>query len=144
MKFSIPKKGIVYLQDGTMFEGFAAGKLGTTTGEICFNTAMTGYQETFTDPSYFQQILIMNTAHIGNYGVYAAEVESDGVKISGLICKNFSEKYSRYKADGSLQNFLEESNTLVIYGIDTRALVRHIRNAGAQNAILSSEVFDTA
>lgn len=144
MKFSIPKKGIVYLQDGTMFEGFAAGKLGTTTGEICFNTAMTGYQETFTDPSYFQQILIMNTAHIGNYGVYAAEVESDGVKISGLICKNFSEKYSRDKADGSLQNFLEESNTLVIYGIDTRALVRHIRNAGAQNAILSSEVFDTA
>lgn len=142
MKFDIPKKGIVYLQDGTMFEGFAAGKLGTTTGEICFNTAMTGYQETFTDPSYYQQILIMNTAHIGNYGVHAQEMESDGVKISGLICKNFSEKFSRDFANDSLQNFLENSNTLVIYGIDTRALVRHIRNAGAQNAILSSEIFD--
>lgn len=142
MKFEIPQKGIVYLQDGTVFEGFAAGKLGTTTGEICFNTAMTGYQETFTDPSYYQQILIMNTAHIGNYGVHPDEIESDGVKISGLICKNLSDKFSRLEATDSISNFLSNANTLIIYGIDTRALVRHIRSKGAMNAILSSEVFD--
>lgn len=143
IKFEIPQKGIIYLQDGTVFEGFAAGKPGTTTGEICFNTAMTGYQETFTDPSYYRQILIMNTAHIGNYGVLSSEMESDNVKISGLICKNFSDKFSRIQADESIQNFLFQSSTLVIYGVDTRALVRHIRRSGSMNAILSTEHFDT-
>ncbi len=83
------------LADGTFFEGKAYGYHGTATGEICFNTGMTGYQEVFTDPSYYGQILIMNTAHVGNYGTSKKDIESDSVKISGLVCKNFSFNYSR-------------------------------------------------
>lgn len=144
MKYNVPQKGIVYLQDGTVFEGFVAGKIGTCTGEICFNTAMTGYQETFTDPSYLGQILVMNTAHIGNYGVHAEEVESGGIKIAGMICRNLSDKYSRKAAIDSVQAYFENAGVTVVYGIDTRALVRHIRSCGAMNAIISGEVFDTA
>jgi carbamoyl-phosphate synthase small subunit len=127
------------LEDGTMFQGYAIGKIGTTTGEIAFNTGMTGYQEVFTDPSYFGQILIMNTAHIGNYGVHQDEIESDSMKISGLIVKKFSDGYSRVSANESLQSLMERNNTVGISDIDTRALVRHIRNKGAMNCIISSE-----
>src|SRR6476661_7162993 len=96
------RQAILLLADGTLFYGEAFGKTGTTTGEICFNTGMTGYQEVFTDPSYFGQVLIMNNVHIGNYGVKAIDVESDGVKVRGLIGRNLEEKFSRYQATGSL------------------------------------------
>lgn len=133
------KPAILVLADGTVFHGKAIGKIGTTTGEIAFNTGMTGYQEVFTDPSYYGQILIMTTAHIGNYGVHAEEIESDSIKISGLVTKKFSEGYSRPSASGSLEDLMLDSETVGIADIDTRALVRHIRSKGAMNAIISSE-----
>jgi carbamoyl-phosphate synthase small subunit len=122
--------------------GIAAGLVGTTTGEICFNTGMTGYQEIFTDPSYCGQIMTMTTAHIGNYGVVDTEIESNSVKIAGLVCKKFSDVYSREAADESLQDYFEKHNIVAISDVDTRMLVRHIRSKGAMNAIISSEIFD--
>ena len=133
---------VLILEDGTIYHGKAVGKIGTTTGEIAFNTGMTGYQEVFTDPSYFGQILIMTTSHIGNYGVHEEEIESDSMKIAGLVTKKFSDGFSRVSAVGSLQEFMEESNTVGISDIDTRSLVRHIRHKGAMNAIISSENLD--
>lgn len=137
-----PEAAILLLEDGTTYYGKATGKIGTTTGEIAFNTGMTGYQEVFTDPSYLGQILIMNTAHIGNYGVHKDEVESDGVKISGLVTKKFSEGFSRVSGSGSLQDYLNDNDCVGITDIDTRSLVRHIRNKGAMNAVISSEYSD--
>ncbi len=137
------KKATLLLADGTVFYGKAIGKLGTTTGEICFNTGMTGYQEIFTDPSYFGQLIVMNNVHIGNYGIKDNEYESDSVKISGLIVKSFSQIFSRPSASGSLQAYLEQNSKVGISDIDTRALVRHIRDKGAMNAIISSESDDT-
>jgi carbamoyl-phosphate synthase small subunit len=136
------KPAILLLEDGTVAEGLAFGAIGTTTGEICFNTGMTGYQEVFTDPSYFGQIVIMNSVHVGNYGVFDQDVESDGVKILGVIAKNLNENYSRRKAKGSLQQYLEKNNIVSIHGVDTRALVAHIRTKGSMNCIISSEIFD--
>ena len=133
---------ILLLEDGTVFNGIAIGKIGTTGGEIAFNTGMTGYQEVFTDPSYLGQLLIMTTAHIGNYGVHPQEIESDSIKIAGLITKKFSNGFSRTAADESLQDLMERNQTVGISDIDTRALVRHIRNKGAMNAIISSEISD--
>ncbi len=130
---------VLLLEDGTVFHGRAIGKIGTTTGEIAFNTGMTGYQEVFTDPSYCKQILIMTTAHIGNYGVHADEVESDSIKIAGLVVKKFSPNFSRDDASGSLQDFMVHDSVVGIADIDTRALVRHVRDRGAMNAIISSD-----
>lgn len=142
MKYQVKPSAVLVLQDGTVFHGKAAGVIGTTTGEIAFNTGMTGYQEIFTDPSYFGQILVMATPHIGNYGVHKEEVESDSVKISGMVCKKFSPTFSRPSAASSLQDYFERDNLVGICEVDTRALVRHIRNAGAMNAIISSEILD--
>lgn len=136
------KSAILLLEDGTVFNGIAIGKIGTTTGEIAFNTGMTGYQEVFTDPSYFGQILIMTAAHIGNYGVHDSEVESDGMKIAGLVIKKFSDGFSRPSGSKSLQDYMEENGKTGIADVDTRALVRHIRSKGAMNCIISSEVTD--
>ena len=133
------KPAWLLLDDGTYFKGKAFGAEGTCGGEICFNTGMTGYQEVFTDPSYTGQVLIMNTIHIGNYGVKSEDVESDTVKIKGLICKNISDRYSRMIADDSLEHYLIENNIVAIYDVDTRALVQHIRNKGAMNCIISTE-----
>ena len=134
---------ILLLEDGTVFQGNATGKVGTTTGEICFNTGMTGYQEIFTDPSYFGQIMVMTTAHIGNYGMKKTEVESDDIKIAGLVTKNFTySQYSRPQAEYSAQDYLNNNGLVGITNIDTRALVKHIRNQGAMNAIISSEILD--
>lgn len=130
---------VLLLADGTVHHGFAFGAIGTTTGEICFNTGMTGYQEVFTDPSYFGQILIMNAAHIGNYGVKEADVESDSVKINGLIGRNLEDQYSRKLANGSLDEYLKANNVVSIEGVDTRSLVAHVRTKGAMNCIISSE-----
>ena len=137
---SIP--AVLLLADGTIAHGNAFGAIGTTTGEICFNTGMTGYQEVFTDPSYFGQILIMNSAHIGNYGVMDADVESDSVKINGLIGRNLEDQYSRKLANGSLNEYLKSNNIVSIEGVDTRALVAHVRTKGAMNCIISSETTD--
>ncbi|MEO6814713.1 MAG: glutamine-hydrolyzing carbamoyl-phosphate synthase small subunit, partial [Ginsengibacter sp.] len=134
-----PKPAVLILQDGNVFHGKAFGKIGTTTGEICFNTGMTGYQEVFTDPSYYGQVVIMNNVHIGNYGIKDAEVESDSVKVKGIIGRNLEEQYSRFAADNSLQEYFEKQNIVAIDGVDSRALVIHIREAGAMNCIISSD-----
>jgi|SRR6218665_43768 len=133
---------ILVLADGTVAHGKAFGAIGTTTGEICFNTGMTGYQEVFTDPSYFGQILIMNAVHVGNYGVADADTESDSVKIRGLIGRNLEETYSRKLAKGSLEDYLKANNIVSIEGVDTRALVAQVRTKGAMNCIISSEITD--
>ncbi|MCX6166538.1 MAG: glutamine-hydrolyzing carbamoyl-phosphate synthase small subunit [Sphingobacteriales bacterium] len=133
---------ILVLADGTVYHGKAAGKIGTTTGEICFNTGMTGYQEIFTDPSYFGQLMVTTNAHIGNYGIKNDEIESDSIKIAGLVCKNFSVPYSRKEADQSIQEYFEGDQIVGISDVDTRSLVRHIRSKGAMNAIISSETLD--
>jgi len=133
---------VLVLEDGTVFKGNAIGAIGTTFGEIAFNTGMTGYQEIFTDPSYFGQILIMTTPHIGNYGVHETEIESDDIKIAGLVTKKFSEYFSRISGSGETQDYLVDSKLIGICNVDTRRLVRHIRSSGAMNAIISSESTD--
>lgn len=127
------------LADGTVFKGTSIGKIGTTTGEICFNTGMTGYQEVFTDPSYFGQILVQTNVHIGNYGIHAEEVESDDIKIAGLVCKQFNVPFSRKQAGISVQEYFTQNNIVGIADIDTREVVRHVRSKGAMNAIISAE-----
>ena len=133
---------VIVLEDGTVFNGKAIGKIGSTTGEIAFNTGMTGYQEVFTDPSYFGQILVMTSPHIGNYGVHKDEVESDQINIAGLVTKKFSEISSRVSANGTLEDFMLHNSTVGITDVDTRSLVKHIRSKGAMNAIISSDILD--
>ncbi|MCR9265612.1 MAG: glutamine-hydrolyzing carbamoyl-phosphate synthase small subunit [Flavobacteriaceae bacterium] len=141
MKYHAKKRALLLLADGTIFYGKAVGgKEGTAVGEVCFNTGMTGYQEIFTDPSYFGQLMVTTNAHIGNYGTHADEIESDSVKIAGLICKNFSYEYSRPSANMSLLEFLDKNNLLAISDVDTRALVSYIRDHGAMNALISTRV----
>lgn len=135
---------VILLADGTAFHGYSAGKIGTTTGEICFNTGMTGYQEIFTDPSYYGQILVMTNAHIGNYGVHPDDVESSNIKIAGLVVKNFTNQYSRRRSETSIQDYLIDESLVGISDVDTRAIVRHIRSKGAMNCIVSSETTDLA
>jgi len=142
MKYNTRKEALLVLEDGTLFKGLAVGKIGTTRGEICFNTGMTGYQEIYTDPSYYGQIIVNTTAHIGNYGVIDEEQESDSVKFSGLVCKTFSDVYSRKNGEGTLQEYFEKNNIVGISEVDTRELVRHIRSKGGMNAIISSEILD--
>lgn len=142
MKYQNRKRAVLLLSDGSFFEGFSIGKVGTTTGELCFNTGMTGYQEIFTDPSYTGQVMITTHTHIGNYGVHPDEAESDRVRIAGLIVKSFSYDGSRDQSAGELQDYLLKAGVVGISDIDTRALVRHIRSQGAMNAIISSEEFD--
>ncbi len=137
-------QAVLFLEDGTAFYGKSIGVEGSTTGEICFNTGMTGYQEIFTDPSYFGQLLVSTNAHIGNYGIKEDEIESENIKIAGFICKNFSKKYSRNLAQQSLQEYFEAENIVGISNIDTRSLVKHIRTKGAMNAIISSQITDIA
>ena len=138
------KPAVLLLADGTRFEGHAAGARGVTTGEIAFNTGMYGYQEIFTDPSYHRQILVMATSHVGNYGVHDAEVESGRVQIAGLVTKNFSSIASRVGGAGTLQDYMVRDNVVGICDLDTRALVRHIRQSGAMNAIICSDGTDEA
>lgn len=132
-------KAALLLQDGTYFVGNAIGSTGVTTGEICFNTGMTGYQEIFTDPSYYGQIITMATSHIGNYGVMDADIESASIKIAGLVTKKFSKIYSRPSGTSTLQTYFQNFGIPGISDIDTRMLVRHIRDKGAMNAIISTD-----
>jgi|TARA_B110000093_G_C12932525_1_gene394229 carbamoyl-phosphate synthase small subunit len=142
MKYTQRNKAILLLEDGTIFEGKSIGIEGSAFGEICFNTGMTGYQEIFTDPSYYGQMMLTTNAHIGNYGVNDDEAESDSIKISGLVCRNFSYNYSRDRATGSLESFFEKNNLIAISDVDTRAVVRYIRDKGAMNCVISTEVTD--
>lgn len=139
MKYTNRKKAVLLLKDGTIFYGKSIGIEGVTFGEVAFNTGTTGYQEIFTDPSYFGQIMVTTNAHIGNYGVNEQEVESNGVKISGLVCKNFSFNYSRPDASESLFDYLKKQNLIVISDVDTRALVSYIRDNGAMNAVICTD-----
>lgn len=139
---TIAQPALLVLQDGTVFHGKSTGLNGTAWGEICFNTGMTGYQEIFTDPSYFGQLMVTTNAHIGNYGVHPEEVESEGIKIAGLVCKNFSQYRSRPASNKSLFEYFQAENKVAISDVDTRALVRHIREKGAMNAIISTEQLD--
>ncbi len=137
------KQALLLLEDGTAYRGLHLGIEGTTGGEICFNTGMTGYQEIYTDPSYFGQIVVNTSAHIGNYGVQLeTEEESSSVKISGMVCNTFSTVYSRHQADFSLQTYFERAKIVGISQVDTRQLVRHVREKGVMNAIISSEILD--
>ena len=131
---------VLLLQDGRFFYGKNFGSDGETIGEVCFNTGMTGYQEIFTDPSYFGQLMVTTNTHIGNYGTTDSENESSNVKIAGLICKNFNHSYSRPAADNSLQNFFTKHEIVAISDVDTRALVSHIRDNGAMNAVISTNI----
>jgi carbamoyl-phosphate synthase small subunit len=139
MELSELKNAVLVLADGTLFHGKSTGFEGTATGEICFNTGMTGYQEIFTDPSYYGQIMVTATAHIGNYGVNVTETESDVLNIAGLVCKKFSRTYSRANATDSLAHNFVAEKLVGICDVDTRALVRHIRHKGAMNALISTE-----
>jgi carbamoyl-phosphate synthase small subunit len=129
---------ILLLEDGTTFKGSSFGATGIATGEICFNTGMTGYQEVFTDPSYTGQIIIMNAAHIGNYGTKALDVESGSVKVHGVIARNLEEQYFRPQANKNLQQYFVDENVVGIHQIDTRALVAHVRTKGAMNCVIGS------
>jgi carbamoyl-phosphate synthase small subunit len=142
MKYTAKAPAILLLEDGKVFYGKAAGKIGTTAGEICFNTGMTGYQEIFTDPSYFGQIIVTTNVHIGNYGVNNDETESGTIKIAGLVCKQFNEFHSRKRSDGSLKDYFLRDGIVAISDVDTRAIVRYIRDKGAMNCIVSSETLD--
>ncbi|MBX2914905.1 MAG: glutamine-hydrolyzing carbamoyl-phosphate synthase small subunit [Cyclobacteriaceae bacterium] len=133
-------KAYLLLADGLLLEGKAIGKRGTSGGEICFNTGMTGYQEIYTDPSYYGQIIVNTTAHIGNYGTVVDEQESASPKISGIVVNEFSDEFSRKTAKESLQAYLEKNGVVGIADLDTRMLVRYIRSKGAMNALISSEL----
>lgn len=130
------------LADGTVVTGTAIGHRGETGGELCFNTSMTGYQEIMTDPSYFGQIMMMTYPHIGNYGATDEDMEADHPMIAGLVVRQFTYRYSNLLADESLEHFMKRHKLVGISGVDTRRLVRHIRDKGVMNAVISSVELD--
>lgn len=139
MHYTTRPQAILLLADGTIFYGKSIGISGKTFGEVCFNTGMTGYQEIFTDPSYFGQIMVTTNPHIGNYGVNTNEVESDSIMISGLVCKNFSFNHSRPDSESNLFDYFQKQQLICISDVDTRALVSYIRDNGAQNAVIATD-----
>ena len=139
MSYEKRKKALVLLADGTIFYGRSVGIEGTSYGEICFNTGVTGYQEIFTDPSYFGQIMVTTTSHIGNYGIKLSESQSKEIFISGLICKSFSTINSRSDSE-PLKEWFKSNSLVTLCDVDTRALVRYIRDNGAMNAAITTEV----
>ena len=141
-KNSTSRPALLMLADGSHYRGLALGHHGTSSGEICFNTGMTGYQEIYTDPSYFGQIIINTVSHVGNYGTHPAEQESARVRFNGLVCDRFAQVHSRESSQASLQDYLQEAGITGIYDIDTRQIVRKIRDKGAMNAIISSTILD--
>src|SRR5688572_20936626 len=129
---------LLALADGTLWPGFAFGALGERTGEVVFNTSITGYQEILTDPSYHGQIVVMTQPHIGNYGANPEDDESQRAWVSGFVVRAASPIASNWRAQQTLDEYLRERQVVGITDVDTRALVRHIRTHGAQNAALSS------
>ena len=130
------------LENGRVYPGYALGYIGTTIGEVCFNTGMTGYQEILTDPSYKGQLITMTYPHIGNYGINDDDIESSKIQASGFIVKDGSSLPSNFRSQDSLENYLQTNQIVGIQGLDTRSLVRCIRNEGAMNGIISSENLD--
>ena len=137
-------KGLLVLEDGTVCSGLAIGRPGTSFGELVFNTAMSGYQEVLTDPSYSGQIVIMTAAHVGNYGVRDDEAESDRVHVAGFVARDFPERWSGTWGQESLGEYLGRSGVVGLHGLDTRSLVRRLRTQGAMRAGLSTEIEDPA
>jgi carbamoyl-phosphate synthase small subunit len=133
-------KGLLVLEDGASFSGEAIGRPGTSFGEIVFNTAMSGYQEVLTDPSYAGQIVVMTAAHVGNYGVRAEESESSRAHVAGFVARDFPERWSGAGGEESLHEYLAREGVIGLHGLDTRALVRRIRSEGAMRAGLSTEI----
>ena len=132
-------KAILLLEDGTIFEGKSFGKTGEVTGEVVFNTSMTGYQEILTDPSYYGQIVTMTYTQIGNYGINEDDIESSKVQVRGFIVREYFDDYSNWRAKKSLDSYLKQYNIVGISEIDTRMLTRHIRLSGAMKGIISTE-----
>ena len=131
---------VLALADGSVFQGFSIGAAGNTTGEVVFNTAMTGYQEILTDPSYSRQIVTLTYPHIGNTGVNREDVEASQIHAAGLIIKDLPRLLSNFRSQQSLSDYLKEGNIVSIAGIDTRKLTRILREKGAQNgAIVAGE-----
>lgn len=137
---AVPPKAILALEDGRLFEGISFGAPGTRTGEICFNTSMTGYQEVITDPSYRGQIVAMTYPEIGNYGINPEDAESAGPHIRGFVVGQLCEIPSNWRSSGTLADYLASHDIPGIQGIDTRALTKHLRSLGAMRACLSSEL----
>lgn len=136
------KSAILYLEDGTSFVGRSLGTTGESAGEVVFNTAMSGYQEILTDPSYAGQIVVMTYPLIGNYGVNEEDVESEKIHLKGFVVKEFCRCHSNYRATKSLIDYLDEQHILAIEGIDTRALTRKLRIFGAMKGLISTVTFD--
>jgi carbamoyl-phosphate synthase small subunit len=135
-------KAILALEDGTVFTGTAFGAIGERCGEAVFNTSMTGYQEILTDPSYKGQIVTMTYPLIGNYGVNDADIESVRPRVEGFVVREVSRIASNWRSQKSLEQYLQEHHVVGIEGIDTRALTKHLRTAGAMKAVLSSDDLD--
>ena len=135
-------RGLLVLEDGTVCRGEAIGRPGTSFGELVFNTAMSGYQEVLTDPSYAGQIVIMTAPHVGNYGVRAADAESDRVHVAGFVARDFPQRWSGTSGEESLADYLAGSGVTGLHGLDTRALVRRLRTQGAMRAGVSTEIED--
>ena len=133
-----PTPAVLALEDGTVFRGVSIGAPGVTTGEVVFNTAMTGYQEILTDPSYARQIVTLTCPHIGNTGVTPEDLESDSIHAAGLVVRDLPATYSSWRASHSLQRFLVEGETVAIAGIDTRRLTRILRERGAQGGCIAT------
>ncbi|MEE2751971.1 MAG: glutamine-hydrolyzing carbamoyl-phosphate synthase small subunit [Myxococcota bacterium] len=131
--------GILLLQDGRSFSGESFGANATSVGEVVFNTSMTGYQEVLTDPSYCEQIVTMTVPHVGNYGVNDEDVESSKPQVAAFIARSFSRTYSNFRAEDGLDRYLRRSGIPGLHCIDTRALVRHIRDKGAMKAVVSTD-----
>ncbi|HSG06016.1 MAG TPA: carbamoyl-phosphate synthase domain-containing protein, partial [Nitrospiria bacterium] len=138
----IPPKAVLALADGRVFHGFRLGAEGQTAGEVVFNTSMTGYQEILTDPSYRGQLVTMTYPLIGSTGVNTEDVESRQPFLSGFIVRDYIDHPSNWRSAGSLGEYLEQNGIVGIQGIDTRALTKHIRDAGAQQGVISSSVLD--
>ena len=130
---------VLVLADGRVFRGEAIGAIGNTVGEVCFNTSLTGYQEILTDPSYSDQIITFTYPHIGNVGMNANDMESDSISVRGCIVRAPSRITSNYRSEKDFNTWLSDNGVVGIAGIDTRALVRHLRDHGAQNGVIASD-----
>jgi carbamoyl-phosphate synthase small subunit len=135
---------LLALEDGRVFRGESFGAEGTTTGEICFNTSMSGYQEILTDPSYRGQIVAMTYPEIGNYGINGLDVESSIPQVRGFVIEELSPVVSNWRSDETLESYLKKNGVPGIQGVDTRALTRHLRTRGAMRACLTTEILDEA
>lgn len=144
MLFSGAKPALLVLADGTAYRGWSFGAAGTAIGEVVFNTGMTGYQEVLTDPSYRGQIITFTYPELGNTGVNREDEESERPQVRGAIARNICARPSNWRSTESLPDYLKRHNILGIYGIDTRALTRKLRSAGAMNGAISTEILDPA